>query len=334
MSKEGAEARRNSDILWITESDVVPLLEGFAENANIDGDVESCPSVAPPESHHEEELVPLALSSSFSSPCSLAGEDAEQCEAVPIHYPTGSSANDDETEATTFSRPEFIYCSVLKPNNDAPVGLFLKSKCIKDGKDGTVQRHVYISRIASNSLFSDPTNLLRVGDRILSVNKVSTDGMKAQDVANLIRASVGTVSITVRNPTGDPSLFGSTVEKPNEDAKVGISLRNGGVRGCILLASRVNANGLFADSLLQPGHRILFLNQKACRNVRSDTASEWIHHREPSVAPRHKNMVTIVSRPFNDLYATVLCLETRTVLQNAIPLAAVAAGAIAFARAI
>jgi C-terminal processing protease CtpA/Prc len=207
---------------------------------------------------------------------------------------------------------------------------------------------VHIKRIHKNGLFDNAANCLRTNDHILSVNNVSTRGMRASQVAKLIQSAASAVALTCRNPTVDPSMMASTVQKATPAERVGISMRNSNIRsGGVLLVSRVEVDGLFADSLLAPGHQIVYLNGRSCSNVRTPEAVHWVHHQPPAATPLEcssegegaTSTVTIISRPHvgKTLYGLVLSCERprRPVLRAlAVGLGLTSLGTVGIARSV
>jgi hypothetical protein len=194
-----------------------------------------------------------------------------------------------DAQPVGYSRPEFIFAKVIKPSIDSSCGLFLK--CIEG--------RVVITRISEKGLFSKAN--LRPGDRVISVNGVSCLTAGSKKVASLIGAAPTFCSIAVHNRHGDPRLVSTSIPKPKPTTKVGVTLKN--YRGAIHVG-RVGTNGLFAGSLLTPGHRCITINDVNCSLLRATDAAQVISNAT--------DIVTIVSEPRQE-WAMVLssCEETR-----------------------
>jgi hypothetical protein len=253
----------------------------------------------------QEEIFGLNVenSSSSSSCCNdVPLEEVPFATAEPTDdFGRFGSASFEPTVLTAYTRPEFIYCRVIKPTARTPVGLSFQTRRMKNprGKYCTM-----VSAIADDGLFADQSShYVRPGDFVVAVNQTSTDGMRSAEVANLIRQSVGTVSLTVRNVGGDPHTVASSSQKPPSDDKVGLSLKNNAT-GTILSVTRVEPWGIFSESLLLPGHRVLSVNGLPAENMLASVAADSI--RDPNC-----KIVSIVSRAraFRELYGVVIGCE-------------------------
>lgn len=208
-----------------------------------------------------------------------------------------------ETNTSGFSRPEYLYARAFKPKADSPVGIFMS------GRKGRVR----ITKIDRNGIFGRSN--LRPGDQIMSVNGVSSRRLTANQVALQIKNAKRHVSLTVRNENGNPNVVSSCVQKPTAAHLVGLGFKN---RMGALHISRVDAKGLFGDSLIMKGHRCVMINGIPSPNTPSQDAASWVKS--------SKDFVTIISRP-NPSSAMVLACETdRVWLTRAAVSMAVAAG--------
>jgi PDZ domain len=206
-----------------------------------------------------------------SAPMSLSPHLVETCESMPIGH----------------LRPEFIYVKVCKATPSSPLGITLRR-----GAD-----YVRVTRVKNDGLLGrDGRPLVRPGDRILAVNGVSCVRFSTVKVAKLIRNARSTVSLVVWNRDGDPNLVSCTVQKPSLDRKVGVCIKNdhGAVR-----VSRVHPDGLFAGSLLLPGHRCVKINGIRIDGLKSKDAAAMI-----SLC---NDFVTIESRPKQECAMVLSC---------------------------
>jgi predicted metalloprotease with PDZ domain len=185
-------------------------------------------------------------------------------------------------------RPEFIYVKVLKESPASKLGISLRHRA----------DHVFISRVQTGGILGrgDSKALVRPGDRVLAINGVSCIRFTAAKVAKLIRNAKSAVSLVVWNKDGDPNLVSCTVQKHQLDSKVGVCIKNdhGAVR-----VSRVHPDGLFAGSLLLPGHRCIQINGIRTDGFRSRDAASMI-----SLCT---DFVTIVSRPRQESAMVLSC---------------------------
>ena len=221
---------------------------------------------------------------------------------------------DGTNVAISAIRPEYIYCKIIKPRPDAPLGISFLSHRIKkrrttdrdNNTDTDTDLRCVVQSIARDGLLGDwSSHYVRPGDIVLSVNGSSTAGLDAPQIAALLRDSHDTVSLTVHNPQGDPRTVASTVQKPTPDSRIGISLRSN-LAGTKLKVGHVLADSLFADSLLVPGHRCLEINGHDCKCMLAAGAADCL---------RQGGMITILSRApaaKREPRAVVLCREPRT----------------------
>ena len=187
-----------------------------------------------------------------------------------------------DAQPVGYNRPEFIYAKILKPSVDASCGLTLKcSKGI-----------VVISRVSEKGLFSKSN--VRPGDRVMSVNGISC--RTAHKVAALIHAAPTFVAIVLHNREGDPRLVSTSIPKPTRGTKVGVTLKN--YRGAIHVG-RVDAAGLFAESLLTSGQRCITINDVNCSLLRATDAANVVANAE--------DIVTIVSEPRQEWAMVLSC---------------------------
>lgn len=212
-------------------------------------------------------------------------------------------------ELDGMSRPFLIYIQVIKESPKSAVGISFTTKRIRSGDD--TKCLVVVNKVLDAGLFGRSSGFcLQSGDEVLSVCNRSAIGLKAAQVANLLKSAPDTISLTVRNPSGDPRIVLSSVQKPSATSMVGVALINK-CHGHALYVSRVDGEGLFAGSLLMPGHQCMMINGVSCRNIPSDEAVKIIHAApnpeitDPELAKLH---VRILSRLTSkqSCYATVL----------------------------
>jgi len=217
---------------------------------------------------------------------------------------------DDTNVAISAIRPEYIYCKIIKPRPDAPLGISFLSHRVKKRRPNDRHNNTdtdlrcVVQTIARDGLLGDwSSHYMRPGDIVLSVNGSSTAGLDATQIAALLRDSHDTVSLTVHNPQGDPRTVASTVQKPTPDCRIGISLRSN-LAGTKLKVGRVLPDSLFADSLLVAGHRCLEINGHDCQCMLAAGAADCLR--------QGGSLITILSRApaaKREPRAVVLCRE-------------------------
>lgn len=205
------------------------------------------------------------------------------------------------------TRPEFICVKFFKQTKDTRIGIYLKQYArgvdTASGSFGE-PRAVRISRIDPNGLMGGlllSENVLQPGDRVISVNGKSCHYLSARKVKKMLCNAEGTLSIIVHNKHGDPSLVSSSIQKSFPNERVGVWFKN--KQGSVVV-SRIDAEGLFADTLLLPGHRCLEINGTALSSPEFTTdASD-----AAQIIVKAPEYVTVVSQPQAD-FAMVLGCE-------------------------
>jgi len=194
------------------------------------------------------------------------------------------ASNAVEAFPLNYMRPEFLYVQVIRSNPHIKVGISLKRFGGGGDHDDDQTKKVRISKVDAKGLFARTP--LRPGDVVVAVNGISCHDRSTEEVFRLVKASMGTLSILVRNETGHPNLLSSTAQKPTGDARVGVTVKDD--RGAIVVA-RVAQDGLLAGSLLMPGHRCIEVNGQCCEPLGPSEAVK--------ILAGSPDFVTIVSRP-------------------------------------
>jgi predicted metalloprotease with PDZ domain len=209
-------------------------------------------------------------------------------------------------------RAEFLYASAFLPSN-GEAGIRFEERtnfgvAIKDFDDFSPLRGSGI----------------RPGDHVIAINCISCAEIKDLSfIQKLISSSKSTISICVHNKHGNPHLVSSSVQKPTASSKVGITMKT--KRGTVYI-NQVYKDGLFAQSLLMPGHRLFAINGNSCIMDAEAVAQ---------IIASSNERVTIVSKPQmycrqEESYAVTLALcEHKTWWKNVLFGAGVAAGAVA-----
>jgi len=217
---------------------------------------------------------------------------------------TSGPAFEVDTQIASYARPEYVHAQVIKPTHSASVGIAFRSRVIRDKATGKSFLRTFISSIADDGLFGClSSHYLRSGDEVISVNNMSTLKMDATKIAALLKDCRGTISITARNDNGDPRTVASTVQKPSQNGRIGLSVRSN-TAGTKLKIHNVNDDSIFANSLLVAGHRCLEINGHACKSMLATEAAECLRNSK-------SDLITIVSRaPVKQQpRAVVLCYE-------------------------
>lgn len=217
---------------------------------------------------------------------------------------TSGPAVEIDTQIASYARPEYIHAQVIKPTYSASVGLAFRSRIIRDKVTGKSFLRTFITSITDDGLFGClSSRYLRPGDEVISVNNVSTLKMDATKIATRLRNARGTISITARNDNGDPRNVASTVPKPKQNGRIGLSVRSN-IAGTKLKIHDVNDDSIFANSLLVAGHRCLEINGHSCKSMLATEAAECLRNSK-------SDLVTIVSRApaKQQQRAVVLCCE-------------------------
>ena len=126
---------------------------------------------------------------------------------------------------------------------------------------------VIVSSIAEDSVFKD--SALKVGHKVLSINKMSVDGMSKYDAIKLFKTAESTITIMAE----DVGLVGATVMKPSADTKVGIGIKE---KGGELYISSIYDSGLFTTSDLREDMKLVSLNRKSVRGMNKVEAIQMI----------------------------------------------------------
>jgi len=241
----------------------------------------------------------------FDALCAVDNETIAQAREAPVVATSSSCEAVEDTVVASYGRPEFIYVRVIKPKPGTVVGLGFQTRMKRDQETGEPFLKTTVRSISDDGLFGRlSSHYLRPGDEVISVNNVSAQKMDADKIAALLKASQGTVSLTVRNAYGDPRTVASSVQKPTSNSRIGISVRSN-TAGTKLKVSLINTDSLFANSLLVAGHRCLEINGHSCKSMLATGAAECLRN------SGQDDMITIVSRSpaKREPRAVVLCSE-------------------------
>lgn len=214
--------------------------------------------------------------------------------AVPLGslLSTGGMANEFNSTSRRFQqRPEFISAAVIKPRKRTDLGLSVSD--LVGGGSG-----LCISEIKRKGLFFESGAPLEVGDRVVSINNQSCDGMDFKQAAKILRESPSSVTIVVQNVGGDPLMVECMITKPTPDHRTGIGF-SASTSPPRVNISAIFPEGLFADSLLTEGDEVLNVNSIPCRELESETVADII-----ITAPKY---VTVLAKKFEGNGVVVAC---------------------------
>jgi PDZ domain len=253
------------------------------------------------------ECTPAAAATTF--PMSILDNSIPEAIMIP-EMKLGHNSIYGGQEISGLSRPSFVFCHVVKPRLDYPVGL-----TIDQMKDGTFR----ICTINNDSLFVR-NNCIQHGDELIAINGISIKGLSKTKVNRILSNNSTTLSITIKNKGGDPNLFLSCIEKPTIDTPLGIHLRNRSKKGNILLVDNISDHSILNNSLLSIGHQIVSINDIDCKLLRATDVKDLITMSSHSIntisnekqQQKHCYYVNILSRvpkPLTIKVATVVCCE-------------------------
>lgn len=190
--------------------------------------------------------------------------------AVASALPDDPSASEQsqESDDELSIRPDLLSATVYKASQDSPVGI-----AVMDNTNVGVT----VKRIDPDGLFASSS--FQVGDRVMSVNSESCEGLDSKGVADLIRKAERIVSVVVRAPRGRADRVSSMVMKESPDARLGIGFQR---RHGKLAISSINEYGIFAHSLLNVSDMCLSINGVPCTSDMDATSAVEAIRASPS----------------------------------------------------
>jgi len=175
------------------------------------------------------------------------------------------------------SRPEFVSATFIKKTPDERLGV-----CLGDDLGD-----IYISSLDADSIVHQSP--LRVGDKLLSINRKSCLGMSHNDAIDRLQQATETLTIITHNVGGSSKQIETMVEKPTPTTMVGIRLKRN-AHGSLVIC-KIVPTGLFSHSLLNVKDRVLSINGIESRRLDPKSAVKII-----SNAPRFVTMLTETQR--------------------------------------
>lgn len=234
-----------------------------------DEDIVVTPETRMEEGTLQDDAIPVAATAVMAEPVddtaadhALTGSNrfvpVAVASALPDHAPFSSPYEEEEEE-----RPDLLSATVYKSSPSAKTGIALID---------TTNVGVTVKRVEPAGLFG--VSSFQVGDRLMSVNNESCEGLDSKGVADLIRNAEGIVTVVVRARSGRSDRVSSMVMKESPDARVGIGFIK---RGGKIVISSIAEDGIFAHSLLNVSDTCLSINGVACTsNTDVTTAAESI----------------------------------------------------------
>ena len=230
--------------------------------------------------------------------------------SIPIQVGSCSSVYGVLPEAS-HSRPELLSVTSFQPS-------WLESNLGIDVETNS-EGQVVISKISQEEgggvFYQSNFTILRVGDQIVSVDKISCHGMSARQTLKLMRRrarrTIGNnsyVTLVVRNQGGDSRIVSSTFVKRYKDSLIGISVqrRNNGDNKAYV--HNIDAQSPFNDdnndkaSLLHLDDNLLFVNGISVNASGIRRATQ---------AMKYSGIVTMISAPKEE--RTIMTCQTRTI---------------------
>ena len=137
----------------------------------------------------------------------------------------------------------FVSATVSKPDPDCKLGI------------GVIERdgQIYITSIAEDGLFGGTD--LQEGYRVVSVNKKACKGLSSMEAVALFKSAEEDLVVMAE----DPGYVKAVVQKTSPTQKCGIQVKNMG--GSVYITN-INPNGLFADTELKTGMKVVRVNKK------------------------------------------------------------------------
>lgn len=137
----------------------------------------------------------------------------------------------------------YYSANVSKPDPDCKLGI------------GVIDREgqIYITSIADDGLFGGTD--LKEGYRVVSVNKQSCKGLSSMEAVALFKGAETDLVVMAE----DPGYLKAVVHKSSPSQKCGIQVKNMG--GSVYITN-INPNGLFADTDIKTGMKVVRVNKK------------------------------------------------------------------------
>jgi C-terminal processing protease CtpA/Prc len=147
----------------------------------------------------------------------------------------------------------YITAVAVKQSPEDKIGIGLKD----------MSGMIIVSSIAENSLFANTE--LKVGHRVMTINKMSVMGMDKYQAIKLFQTADSTITVMAE----DVGLVGASVVKPSVDAKVGIGLKE---KDGDLIISSIYDSGLFTSTELKEDMKLVSVNRRSVKGLSKEDA--------------------------------------------------------------
>jgi C-terminal processing protease CtpA/Prc len=198
------------------------------------------------EEGRAQESIPVVSASICKAESPL--DDGAMVSVVAMEHnssiPTAIALETRTPHQEDMQRPDLLSATVCKGPQDEN-GLLLVNT------NGTVA----VAGLEQDGMFKAAP--FEIGDRVMSVNHVSCEGMDADGVAKLIQRAQKIVTVVVRAANGRADLVASMVRKDRAETRVGVTMIDHGRK---VVIARIAEDGLFAHTLLNVGDTCLSIN--------------------------------------------------------------------------
>jgi hypothetical protein len=161
-------------------------------------------------------------------------------------------------EDPIFPKPGLISVSVHKSTEDTRLGISFSNP---------TGCELIISNIADQSLMSKSP--LAAGFVVHSINNIPCREFTKQQALDLIISRVGEIRLMAQDRTGNAYYAVGMAYKPTPRASLGLAFRSGG--GSLSL-SNIRADGLFLNSVLNSGDKVIAINRIPCEHMQPSEA--------------------------------------------------------------
>jgi hypothetical protein len=181
-------------------------------------------------------------------------------------------------------RAAYLSATVFKPSTTSKIGLGLKR--VNNAS------YLQVSSVSTNPEYLLSGAPFQVGDYLVSINNIHCWGKRLSTVAKLLMKTTGTVTLVVENPGGDPQVVESMIMKASPISMTGLGLAHARGRR-ELKVSKINPEGLFADSLLSRGDTILAVNGVLCKYLKDGSEAAKL------IIEARKNVSVVAEKGFD-----------------------------------
>jgi hypothetical protein len=161
-------------------------------------------------------------------------------------------------EDPIFPKPGLISVSVHKSTEDTRLGISFSNP---------TGCELIISSIADQSLMSKSP--LAAGFVVHSINNIPCREFTKQQALDLIKSRTGEIRLMAQDRTGNANYAVGMAYKPTPRASLGLAFRSGG--GSLSL-SNIRADGLFLNSVLNSGDKVIAINRIPCEHMQPSEA--------------------------------------------------------------